>query len=218
MPPGCHQRQKQVQRIGITLRLQRFIRRSARRSLLRFYRRIWLFHQLIGVDGPLIGPSPKFDSKINSVNLRCTPRSVFRKDLDNINVIIGEVKEGLPTITKVIDVFSQSINSTITPGNSLNGEGSRIKIAGTEGNTVGFFFINAKTDAETAVPMTSVSRNDPSFFTFIIPQLPDGKYYLEIATQYGGNSKTLLKEPRRNRLPYQLTVGKEGEDDRPVIE
>lgn len=172
----------------------------------------------LGVDGPLIGPSPKFDSKINSVNLRCTPRSVFRKDLDNINVIIGEVKEGLPTITKVIDVFSQSINSTITPGNSLNGEGSRIKIAGTEGNTVGFFFINAKTDAETAVPMTSVSRNDPSFFTFIIPQLPDGKYYLEIATQYGGNSKTLLKEPRRNRLPYQLTVGKEGEDDRPVIE
>ena len=103
--------------------------------------------------------------------------------------------------------------------NSLNGEGNRVKIVGTEGNTVGFFFVNATDPTkETAVAMTSVSRNDPSFFTFIIPQLADGKYYLEIATRYGGNSKTLLKEVRRNRLPYKLTVGNGDEDDRPVIE
>lgn len=172
----------------------------------------------LGVDGPLIGESPKFDPAINSVNLRCSPRSVFRKDLDKISVIIGEVKTNMPVITKVTDVFSQSVNNTITPGNSLNGEGSRLKIVGTEGNTVGFFFINAKTEEETAVPMTSVSRNDPSYFTFIIPQLADGKYYLEVATQYGGNSKTLLKEVRRNRLAYPLTVGEDGGGDRPEIE
>ena len=64
--------------------------------------------------------------------------------------------------------------------------------------------------------MTSVSRNDPSFFSFIIPALADGKYYLEIASQYGGNSTKVLKEVRRNRFPYLLTVG--DEDDRPVIE
>lgn len=174
----------------------------------------------LGVDGPLIGESPKFDPKVNSVNLRCSPRSVFRKDLDKITVIIGEVKSGLPVISKVTDVFSGSVNRTITPGNSLNGEGNRMKIVGTEGNTVGFFFVNTKTEEETAVPMTSVSRNDPSFFTFIIPQLADGEYYLEIATQYGGNSKTLLKEVRRNRLSYPLIVGEEKDDndDRPVIE
>ena len=173
----------------------------------------------LGVDGAFIGPSPKFNPAVNSVNLRCSPRSVFRKDLDNISVIVGEVKEGMPVISKVIDVFSQSVNDKITPGNSLNGEGSRVKIVGTEGNTVGFFFVDATDETKTtAVAMTSVSRNDPSFFTFIIPQLADGKYYLEIATQYGGNSKTLLKEVRRNRLPYQLTVGNSGEDDRPVIE
>lgn len=173
----------------------------------------------LGVDGPLIGPSPKFDPAINSVNLRCSPRTVFRKDLSNIKVIIGEVKEGMPTISKLFDVFTQSENNKLTPGNSLNGEGSRIKIAGTEGNAVGFFFVDSTDETKvTAVPMTSVSRNDPSYFTFIIPALADGKYYLEIATQYGGNSKTLLKEPRRNRFPYVLTVGDSGDDDRPVIE
>ncbi|WP_455639576.1 DUF4469 domain-containing protein [Parabacteroides sp.] len=175
----------------------------------------------LGVDGPFIGPGAKFDPAKNSVNLRCTPRSVFRKDLDNISVIVGEIKEGLPTISRVTDVYTQSVNDKLTPGNSLNGEGNRIKIVGTEGNTIGFFFVNAETEAETAVPITSVSRNDPSYFTFIIPALADGKYYLDIATQYGGNSKTLLKEPRRNRLPYLLTVGNGGntdDDDRPVIE
>ncbi|WP_455641457.1 DUF4469 domain-containing protein, partial [Parabacteroides sp.] len=61
-------------------------------------------------------------------------------------------------------------------------------------------------------------RNDPSYFSFIIPQLPDGTYYLEVATQAGTNSKTLVKEVRRNRFPYILTVGSGDDDDRPVIE
>ncbi|WP_455637447.1 DUF4469 domain-containing protein, partial [Parabacteroides sp.] len=81
------------------------------------------------------------------------------------------------------------------------------------------FFINSKSEAETAVPMTSVSRNDPSYFSFIVPSLPDGTYYLEIASQYGSNRQTLLKEVRRNRFPYLLTVGTvDDDDDRPVIE
>lgn len=173
----------------------------------------------LGVDGPFIGPKAKFDPAKNSVNLRCSPRAEFRKELDNISVIVGEVKESLPTVTKVYDVFTKTYNAKLTPGNTLNGEGSRTKIAGTEENTVGFFFIDSTDETKvTTVPETVISRNDPSFFSFIIPQLADGTYYLEIATQYGGNSKQLLKDVRRNRLPYLLTVGTSGEDDRPVIE
>ena len=71
------------------------------------------------------------------------------------------------------------------------------------------------------VPESVLSRNEPSNFSFIIPALADGTYYLEIATQYGGNSKTLLKDVRRSRFPYLLTVGDSGGgggDDRPEIE
>lgn len=171
----------------------------------------------LGVDGAFIGPKAKFDPVKNNVVLRCTPRTEFKKNLKGISVIVGEVLEGLPTITKVTDVFTGEVNAKITPANILNGEGKRIKIVGEEGSATGFFFINAKTEAETAVPMTSVSRNDPSFFSFIIPALADGTYYLEIATQYGGNRTILLKNVRRNRFPYLLTVG-DDEDDRPVIE
>lgn len=171
----------------------------------------------LGVDGAFIGPEAKFDSTKNSVTLRCIPRSEFRSDLANITVIVGKVEEGLPTITKVTDVVTGKVNNQITPGGNLNGEGKRVKIVGEEGKTVGFFFINTTDNTEIAVPMTAVSRNDPSYFSFTIPQLAEGSYYLEISTQAGTNSKTLVKDVRRNRFPYLLTVG-EKEDDRPVIE
>ena len=180
-----------------------------------------LTNNSLGIDGSFIGPKAKFDPAKNNVTLRSTPIKEVKTDLKGISVIIGEVVEGLPTITKVTDVFSGEVNTKITPGNTLNGEGKRVKIAGTEGSSVGFFFINSETEVETVVPMTAVSRNDPSYFSFIIPALADGKYYLEIASQYGNNRQTLLKEIRRNRFPYLLTVGNgggSGDDDRPVIE
>lgn len=172
----------------------------------------------LGVDGPFIGPEAKFDPTKNSVIIRCSPRVDFKKDLSMISVIVGKVEEGLPTIIKVTDVFTGNVNSKITAGGNLNGEGKRVKIVAAEGKTAGFFFINAESELETAVPMTSVSRNEPSRFSFTIPALPDGKYYLEIATQASTNSKVLLKEVRRNRFPYLLTVGEEGGGDRPEIE
>ena len=69
--------------------------------------------------------------------------------------------------------------------------------------------ISVKDGSQTsvAVPMTSVLRNDPSAFSLIIPALEDGTYYLEVATRSSGNSKVFLKEVRRNRFPYPLTVG-----------
>ena len=180
-----------------------------------------LTNNSLGIDGSFIGPKAKFDPAKNNVTLRSTPIKEVKTDMKGISVIIGEVVEGLPTVTKVTDIFSGAVNGKITPGNTLNGEGKRVKIVGTEGNTVGFFFINSETEAETAVPMIYISRNDPSYFSFIIPALADGKYYLEVATQYGGSNQQTVKTVRRNRFPYLLTVGDgggSGEDDRPVIE
>lgn len=174
-------------------------------------------NNMLGVDGPFIGPEAKFDPAVNSVTMRCIPRIEFKSDLESISVIVGQVSEGLPTITKVTDVVTGEVNAHITPGGSLNGTGKRVRIVGEEGKPVGFFFINANDQTETAVPMTALSRNDPSYFSFIVPQLPDGNYYLEVATQAGTNNKTLVKEVRRNRFPYVLIVDNHKED-RPEIQ
>lgn len=177
-----------------------------------------LCNNALGISGPLIGPSANFDPKVNSVVIQHTTLPELKKDLSEIDVIINGVNEGMPTIKTVTDVFTQTVNQKLTPGNTLNGSGSRVKMIGTEGSPVGFFFVDAADETKVVpVPTTSISRNEPANFAFIIPPLPDGKYYLEIATQYGGNSKQLLKDVRRNRLPYLLTVGS-GESDRPEIE
>lgn len=170
----------------------------------------------VGVDGPLIGIKPTFDPAVNSVTLRTSVRAEIKEDLKKIGVIIGEIATSLPTIKNIYDITSKTTNDKITPGGLLNGEGHRSKIAGEEGDTVGFFFINSETKVETAVPQTSLSRNDPSNFSFLIPQLSDGTYYLEVATRYTtGKKDSLLKEVRRNRFPYLLRVGNGGEEERP---
>lgn len=170
----------------------------------------------LGIDGAFVGPDAQFDPSVNNVTMRCIPRSEYKDDLKKINVIVLGTSEGLPTITVVTDVVTGSVNSEITPNGGLNGTGNRVKIVGEEGKEIGFFFISETDGTETAVPATSLLRNEPSNFTFIIPQLAKGAYYLEIATQAGTNSKTMLKEPRRNRFPYLLYVGgKPGEEERP---
>lgn len=175
---------------------------------------------MIRVNGPFVGPKPEFDPEVNSISMQHTTLESVRKEMEDITVIVGDVKNTQPTISRVIDVYTQSVNDKLTPGNILNGEGDRVKVAGSEGKTVGFFFINTETEAETPVPTTSISRNDPSNFSFLIPQLADGTYYLEVATQFAASSKALLKEPRRSRFAYTLTVGEGGsdEDDGPIVQ
>ncbi|WP_455638434.1 DUF4469 domain-containing protein [Parabacteroides sp.] len=176
------------------------------------------FNNALGVDGALIGPSPKFDPAKNSVVIRATTLAEIRKELNEISVIVNKIEEGMPTISTVTDVVTGIVNKTLTPSGNLNGTGKRLRIVGDEGKPVGFFFVNADNESETPVPMTSVSRNEPANFSFTIPNLSAGSYYLDIATQYGGNSKRLVKEVRRNRFPYLLTVTNDDDDDRPVIE
>ena len=131
----------------------------------------------LGVDGPFIGPDAKFDPSVNNVTLRCSPRIEFKEDLKNISVIVAGTEEGLPTITKVVDVATGSENLRITPGGGLNGEGNRVKITGSEGRR------SASSSCPIRIKRKSLSRfllyyaTTHLFFSFIIPQLNKGAYY-----------------------------------------
>lgn len=172
----------------------------------------------LGVEGAVIGPGTGFDPAVNRVVMRYTPLAELRHELDTIDVIINGTNEGMPVVSTLFDVFTKTTNEKLTPGNTLNGKGTRVKIAGEEGKEVGFFFIDSTDETKvTSVPESAVSRNEPSAFSFIIPALPDGNYYLEIATQYGGQSTKMVKDVRRSRFPYLLKVGSGG-GDRPEIE
>ena len=83
------------------------------------------------MDGPFIGPDAKFDPSVNNVTLRCSPRIEFKEDLKNISVIVAGTEEGLPTITKVVDVATGSENLRITPGGGCycTGTGTHLHVS-----------------------------------------------------------------------------------------
>lgn len=57
--------------------------------------------------------------------------------------------------------------------------------------------LKSSSGKETKVAEDLWVTNDPSKLTFIIPaDLADGTYELKITTQFGSNSKTMLKVPR----------------------
>ena len=56
-------------------------------------------------------------------------------------------------------------------------------------------------------PLSSqIPVNKPSELMVVIPALAAGSYKLELVTQYGGNSKQLLKEPRKSVFDRVLSV------------
>ncbi|WP_156481979.1 DUF4469 domain-containing protein, partial [Bacteroides intestinalis] len=57
--------------------------------------------------------------------------------------------------------------------------------------------LKSSSGKETKVAEDLWVTNDPSKLTFIIPaDLADGTYELKVTTQFGSNSKTMLKVPR----------------------
>ena len=80
----------------------------------------------------------------------------------------------------------------------------KIKIEG-ESAENGVYFINQETNERVKVS-SKIPVNKPSELMVVIPALAAGSYKLELVTQYGGNSKHLLKEPRNTVFDRVLSV------------
>ena len=88
-------------------------------------------------------------------------------------------------------------DASATAGRAFTLTGSKLKVAGTD-PAVGIT-LKSSGGTETKVTEDLWVTNDPSKLTFIIPaSLADGTYELKVTTQFGGNSKTLLKAPKRD--------------------
>ena len=117
----------------------------------------------------------------------------------------GDAKVGT-AISKVIDVVSGEINSTLTPGGAVNIIGSKIRIAG-DNPLNGISLINQTNQEVYPIPVSAVAINDPSKITFVVPaDLPAGDYMLRIATQFS-STNILLNEPRIYNFDSVLAVG-----------
>jgi hypothetical protein len=103
-----------------------------------------------------------------------------------------------------MDVETEAVNETLTPGGQFSIVGHKIKIAGTDPEA-GVYFVSAD-DASKRVKVNShLAENAASKLIGVIPALGAGAWLVEIKTQYSGGS-SFLKEPRTITFKSELIV------------
>lgn len=171
--------------------------------------------------GSFIGTEGVMDPAKQKPYVSINPSTAFRKELELVRpVFSGNVLDsGGARIGLVTDSATGRTDGFMTPGNTINITGKKIRSLNADGSDIGNIkFVNVETD-EVAATVTSLTINEPKRIILIVPaSLTDGTYRLEIETYYS-NTSTLLKNPRT--LIYtplyigQVPTGGGGEDERP---
>ncbi|MDR2125283.1 MAG: DUF4469 domain-containing protein [Prevotellaceae bacterium] len=163
------------------------------------------FTASVHIKGTFDSPDETFNPQKHTVLFEFHQGAKLRKELETVSVDILGVAEIGVIVTHVTDVKTGSINDLLTPNRNLKIAGHRIKIAG-ESEANGVYFVNISTQERTKVDPSDIVTNNPSELIVVIPALAAGTYHLEITTQFGGNSKFELKEPRSTVFDKILTV------------
>ena len=106
-------------------------------------------------------------------------------------------------IDEILDVHSDAVNSTLTPGNMIYILGHKIKVQGDDPE-VGVWFVSQADSARVKIT-EHLGTNRTNELLGLIPALTAGDYKVEIVTRYS-NGTTLLKEPRVIKAEPLLTV------------
>jgi hypothetical protein len=163
------------------------------------------FNVQANIRGVFNSPNESFNPEKHTVSFDFHQGSLLRKELGSVEVEIQGVAEHSFYIAQVTDIKSGLVNEVLTPNRNLRIQGSKLKIAGENENN-GIFFVNQANQQKTKVDVTDIVNNNPSELIIVIPALETGSYKLEITTQYGGNNKQFIKEPRKAIFERVLAV------------
>jgi hypothetical protein len=165
-----------------------------------------LGHATLDVEGAFIGDAPQWNPETNKLVACVVPSKELRETLKKTPVKVIGLAPEQAVVASVIDVASGKVNEKLTPGGMVNIKGSRIKVEG-DSTDIGLFLHNQDTQQVVQVPATAIGLNDPSKIMFVAPiDLGAGNYLLSIVTQFGGNSKRLLNDPRTITFNQLLVV------------
>jgi len=157
------------------------------------------------VRGVFDSKTETFNHNKHSILFRFNQGALMRREIPAIQVQVMGVGETGILISHIVDKKTGSVNDLITPGGVIKIRGGRLKIAGDNIN-VGVFFKDEEENYY-KVEERDLVVNNPSELMIQTPKelIPRG-YQLIITTQFGGNSKQLLKEPRTTTFDKILTV------------
>jgi hypothetical protein len=159
----------------------------------------------VHIKGVFDSPNEHFNPEKHTLLFEFQQGLLLRRELESVGVdILGMAETGM-AIFQVTDVKTGSVNELLTPDRNLRISGHKIKIAG-DNDANGVYFINQASMKRIPVDVSDIVTNNPSELIVVIPALEKGTYKLEVTTQFGNNSKTLLNEPRTTVFDKLLSV------------
>ena len=171
----------------------------------------------LSIVGNFNGEQDSYDPKRHTLVVNFKMGKYLRELLQKVEVrVIGAATVG-PVINDVLDVTTQTLHTTLTPGSILNIDGENIRIFGSSEEN-GVYFVPV--GGGEPVKATVIAKNNPSELIVQIPALEDGQYYVRVTTQFT-NGKQEVKVPRSYDYPHPVQVGEGGNDDEqdgPVVQ
>ncbi|MDR2741413.1 MAG: DUF4469 domain-containing protein [Treponema sp.] len=135
------------------------------------------------------------DTGKHPVTFRFRTRAPLRALAERVVVEVEGLADSSGYIDEFIDVTTEAVNETLTPGGQFSVSGHKIKVAG-DNPDVGVYFVSAADPARRVKAAGHLAENAPHRLIGIIPaSLAPGAYTLEIVTQHTSGS-AFLKEPR----------------------
>ena len=165
-----------------------------------------LYNAAARIKGVFKSPTETFNSARHSIDVNFNQGELVRKEMDDVDVDVRGLASTDVYIAQVSDVKTHSINDTITPTYNVRITGSKLKIAGNDDRNGVYFVDEDNPDTRTPVPKDDIVNNFPSELLVRCPASLNGRYRLEVVTQYSLNSKHFLKEPRTAVFDRILTA------------
>jgi hypothetical protein len=144
------------------------------------------------------------DAEKHPITFRFRIRAPLRALAKHIVVEVEGLADVQGYIDEFVDVSTEAVNETLTPGGEFSISGHKIKVVGDKPE-VGVYFVSAD-DASLRVKVSGhLAENTTSKLIGMIPVLSAGAWKVEVATQFASGG-TLLKEPRVIEFKGELTV------------
>jgi hypothetical protein len=145
------------------------------------------------------------DTGKHPVTFRFRTRAPLRALAERIIVEVEGLADIAGYIDEFIDVSTEAVNETLTPGGQFSVSGHKIKVAG-DSPDIGIYFASAADPSVRVKAAGHLAENAPHRLIGIIPaSLAPGAYTLEVVTQYS-SGQTFLKEPRTLTFAGELTA------------
>jgi hypothetical protein len=156
------------------------------------------------VGGTFNAVSEGHDKAKHPISFRFRTLAPLRTLAEHIEVEIDGLAEVQGYIDEFIDVTTEALNETATPGGLFRISGHKIKVAGEE-SVCGVYFVSEADSTQEVKAAGHLAENTSSKVIGVIPALAAGAWKVAVKTQFA-NSSEFLKTTRIIESSFTLTI------------